>query len=377
MVLLNEILEMNINKYPDFGYYKLHISKIEINITSNPDIAIETCKSLIEGVSKSILNRIDNTFDEKAETSGRNAKSVQQLFKRALEKLSELNEQFESGFVHSSGQIINITSNIRTERGDISHGKSVPKECNSTPEFSALVANMTDLIISYVLKHFFEIDLGYRAKLAYDSAEMESYNIWLDESVVFPITKARYSQLLYENDYDEYESRYTDEYLKPLESDDEQIEKAEGVEIVVDVPLITIETPEELEQSIEADDDKLIGSSSTPILKEKTDAKIQIYLRPTETQPIFIEELINTYDESTYWTEKRRVRLFAFAETEKLIEDKLKALIDDYLFTNKRPFRDKVVESMHEKPSLKDRAITTDALTEKIIALASELNTLV
>lgn len=371
MKMVNEILAKNSSRYPDFGYYKLHVSKIESNIVTNPDIAIETCKSLIEGVSKSILNRIDNTFDEKAETSGRNPKSVQQLFKRALEKIAELNEKFEPGFVHSSGHIVNVTSNIRTERGDISHGKSVPKETSSTPEFSAFVAKMTDLIISYVLEHFFEIDLGYREKFDFDSDEMQPYNVWLDESVNFPIAKARYSKILFEQDYDEYESRYTDEYLKSLENGEEKAGLQE-VEPSDEIPPINIELQKELTVPDEEPENEDIRNAHIERKKRQEEIWVQTYFGPKEVKPI--EELISTFDESAFWTEQRTAQVTSFAEVENINPDGLKAIINNYLFTQKRPFRDEVVTIMNEKPALKDRAKITEELTDRIIAFAKDLN---
>lgn len=368
MKMVNEILEKNLGRYPDFGYYKLHVSKIENNIVTNPDIAIETCKALIEGVSKSILNRIDNTFDEKTETSGRNPKSVQQLFKRALEKIAELNEKFEPGFVHSSGQIVNMTSTIRTERGDISHGKSVPKETSSTPEFSALVAQMTDLILSYVLEHFFEIDLGYREK--FDFEEKHAYNLWLDDSVNFPIAKARYSKILFEQDYDEYESRYTDEYLKSLENDEEKVELQE-IEPSEEKPSINIELKKELTESDEETRNEDFRKAHIERKKRQEEIWYQTYFGPKEVKPI--EELINTFDELAFWTEHRTALVESYAEVGNINPDGLKDIISNYLFTQKRPFRDDVFAIMNEKPALKDRAKIAEELTDKIIVFAKDL----
>ena len=229
------ILHQHKSTYSDFEYYHLHIEKIENNKSKNPDIAIESCKSLIEGVSKSVLNRLDITFDEKKESSGKNPRSVQWFFKKSLEKIAEKSEEFEASFVTSSGQIINIISEIRTKRGDISHGKSVPKLVESSPEFAEMVTNMTDLIVSYTLKHFFQIDTTNKEKLDYfpkdeenpneDEETIIKYNSYLDESQPdFPISTINYSQLLYENDYDEYETRFYDEFLKTLELDEDSDE---------------------------------------------------------------------------------------------------------------------------------------------------------
>ena len=327
------IIRANLESFKEFKYYFLHLDKINKNIETNPDVTIEICKSLIEGVSKSILNRLDNTFDEKKATSGRSSKSVQQLFKMALEKIEDQNYDFEAGYIHSSGQIINITSEIRTERGDISHGKSVPKKIVSTTEFAKLVMGMTDLTISYVLTSFFKIDFSYKEKLNY--LNIEDYNNWLDENTDFPIKKAKYSQLLYENDYDEYESRYSDEFLKS----DEIEEKVTELE------------PESKE--------------------EKAQDKFETKEPKTE-----IKKLVGTFDEAAFWTGTVNEQTEVFAEKEKLKSGALKKLISDYLFSNKEPLRDEVSKVMNEKPSLKERAKTIDELNEKITAFANDLKKL-
>lgn len=314
-----KILEKVIKKYPDFEYYNLHLDKIENNIDKNPDISIEACKSLIEGISKSILNRIDNTFDEKKETTGRNPKTVQQLFKRALEKIAENNMKFEPGFIHSSGQIINVTSEIRTERGDISHGKSVPKKVSSTPSFARLISNMTDLTVSYVLEHFIEIDLDYRNKLDYNTKEIKLYNDWLDENVEgFPIKKAKYSQLLYENDYDEYENIYYSDYLRSKDS----------------------ELDEKLEQKI-----------IIPIETEKIKTELH---KPKVSVTRKVQELTNTFDEQQFWTDPREKEFAEFCEQFNLIQEATKQVIEDYLAFSRTPRRDEAIEIMNSKPPLKD-----------------------
>jgi len=356
-----KILIENKKKYPDFEYYNLHLSKIQKNVIENPDIAIETCKSLIEGVSKSILNRLDVTFDEKTATSGRNPKSVQQLFKLALEKVAEQNENFESGFVHSSGQIINITSNIRTERGDISHGKSVPKTNNSTSEFSSMVSKMTDLVISYVLKHFFEIDLGYKEKLNYEDREMEAYNYWLDDNTYFPIKKAKYSQLLFENDYDEYEIRYSDEFLKLGEDEEETEHKDKTVEVEIN----TIE--EEIAEM--STTKKEFEKPSKPPSKIGGFFNFDSGMKEKK-EPV---DLVNTFNATTFWTEEANKQLELFAESINLKAEKLKNLINNYLFTEKRSIRDEVVAAMNKKPTLVERRTIIEPLIDKIIKFANDL----
>ncbi len=332
------LLHQHKHTYSDFEYYHLHIEKIENNKSKNPDIAIESCKSLIEGVSKSVLNRLDITFDEKKESSGKNPRSVQWFFKKSLEKIAEKSEEFEASFVASSGQIINIISEIRTKRGDISHGKSVPKLVESSPEFAEMVTNMTDLIVSYTLKHFFQIDTTDKDKLDYfpkdeenpneDEETIIKYNTYLDESQPdFPISTTSYSQLLYENDYDEYETRFYDEFLKTLQPDEDSDET-------------------------EKEEPKVIVEVSNPT----------------------IENLVKEFFADVFWTDERNAELTVFSEKENLKEAELKQVINFYLDEEKEPFPDSVKETMIDRPSLLEFRKIKKELTQKIIEFAKYLN---
>ena len=95
-----------------------------------------------------------------------------------------------------------------------------------------------------MLKILFQIDIPKTGRIAYDDKKMEEYNIWLDDSTEFPIKKAKYSQLLYENDYDEYESRYSDEFLKTDETEGEVEEEPIETEIPEKV-VVEVEKPKD------------------------------------------------------------------------------------------------------------------------------------
>lgn len=328
MDAVKNLLKLHKKSHSDFQYYQLHIDKIEENRSENPDIAIETCKSLIEGVSKTILNNLDVTFDEKRETTGRNPRSVQWFFKEALKKISENSEDFESGFVQASGQIINITQSIRTERGDISHGKSVPKLVESTPEFADMIVNMTNLIVSYTLKHYFEIDQESDGELDYYSEKLEDYNTWLDDSQPdFPIAKATYSKVLYDNDYDEYENRYTDEYLRSTE---------ELPEEEVDEPKGKLETR------------RITGGDIVKILS--TD-----------------------FNEDTFWTAGRLEMLKGLTKNYQFKFEESKTVIEEYLFTDKDPLPDEAVKVLKERPSFKERKEKIEFAISRIRMIAGIL----
>lgn len=67
-------------------------------------------------------------------------------------------------------------------------------------------------------------------------------------------------------------------------------------------------------------------------------------------------------------------QLSAFSDFYQVEEHGLNKIIEDFLFTEKKPFRDEVIKIMHNKPPLKNRAEVIGSLTDKIITLAKIIN---
>jgi hypothetical protein len=192
MQLVRTLIIDNNEKYEHFSYYETIIDVIEQNAVTQPDICIESCKSLIEGISKSILKNLDTTFNQE-EVDGLN---FQSLFRKAMFKLSEHKEEIEIDFIHRAASLIHILGEIRNKRGDISHGKLAPKELFSYAQFSKLVMQMTEGIVFYVLEQFFSLDLSFKEEIKYE--DNMDFNQWLDESN--PIGNLSYSKALFDQD---------------------------------------------------------------------------------------------------------------------------------------------------------------------------------
>jgi hypothetical protein len=58
-----EILKKLESYYLNIDYYYAIIDVIEGNADLNPDISIESCKALLEGLSKFIWRQIDKSYD--------------------------------------------------------------------------------------------------------------------------------------------------------------------------------------------------------------------------------------------------------------------------------------------------------------------------
>ncbi|MDN6281246.1 MAG: abortive infection family protein [Psychroflexus sp.] len=334
------VITANLSSHKDFEYYFSIIDIAEDSVNEKPDVTIDCCKSLIEGVAKSILITLDNNYKKNNKLV--DGVKASKLFDKAIKLISKYDQSLigkETDFLSKSRELVDVIIGIRNDRGEISHGKFTPKpnEIISTSEFGLFVINLTDSIVSFMLKILFQIDLPQTERLIYEDEEMEAYNTWLDDSTDFPIKKAKYSQLLYENDYDEYESRYSDEFLK---TDDIE-------EVVVEVEK---EQPDKIE---------IPAKEAVEAVEEKPKKEIK--------------RLVNTFDEDAFWDEPTTGKVSTFAEEESLKYEELRELISDYLFSDKKPLRDEVANAMNDKPTLKDRAKVIEPLTEKIIVLADEL----
>lgn len=192
MKLVKTLITENGEKFAHFSYYETVIEVIEQNVLTQPDICIESCKSLIEGISKTILKALDPAQTDKAI----NNKVFKDLYREALAALARHNPQMESEFVRRSVGVIQVIGEVRDKRGDISHGKMAPKELASYVQFSKLVMHMTEGIAFYMLQLFFDIDLAFTEAVTYK--ENKEFNDFLDREN--PIVGLSYSRALFDQD---------------------------------------------------------------------------------------------------------------------------------------------------------------------------------
>lgn len=202
MKLTRHIIDSHVEVFDNFQYYHTILDLIESNLESNPDISIESCKSLFEGVSKSILSHLDTYYSP----SENEEKTVQQLVKKMLKKLKECIEIEELNYI---SVFVSEIGSIRNKRGDISHGRPSPKEISSDVGFATMIANSTDNFVSYILKLFFSIEIASDKQYNYN--DYEEFNEWLDEQDSAGFLR-RYSLALFETDYVRYEQELQNFY---------------------------------------------------------------------------------------------------------------------------------------------------------------------
>jgi len=189
-----EILNLLKSQYSNIDYYNIIIEKIEENVNSHPDIAIESCKSLLEGISKFILKQLDNFYD----SSIIDKTDFHPLVRQAMFKLAEYNEDVEVDFINKVNKLIVCVGEVRNKRGDISHGKLSPKEYFSDVHFSSLVVNMTDNVLSYILICFSKLEIA--KELEYE--DNPDFNEWFDSLNSFG--SLSYSKALFNQDLEVY-----------------------------------------------------------------------------------------------------------------------------------------------------------------------------
>jgi hypothetical protein len=202
MQLVRTLINENSEKFGHFSYYETVIEVIEQNVLSQPDICIESCKSLIEGISKTILKALNPAQTDAV----LNRKVFKDLFREALAALAQRNPTMEAEFVRRSVGVVQVIGEIRDRRGDISHGKIAPKDLASYAQFSKLIMQMTEGIAFYMLDQFFAIDLTFTEEVKYE--DNVEFNEFLDRRN--PIDRLSYSKALFAQDNVSYGEQLLD-----------------------------------------------------------------------------------------------------------------------------------------------------------------------
>lgn len=202
-----DILKLLEGRYSNIDYYQSIIQKIEENVESHPDISIESCKALLEGLSKFIWKQIDISYDALVADK----MDFHPVVRQAMTKLADLNEDIELDFVNKVNKLIVSIGEVRNKRGDISHGKLSPKEYFSDSQFAQLVMNITDNMLYYILHSFSKVsvikELEYEDNL--------DFNEWLDNEN--PFGSLSYSKALFDQDTVAYEEELQN-YLETKET---------------------------------------------------------------------------------------------------------------------------------------------------------------
>jgi len=188
--LKNEIHRV---KRHNLEYYHSHLTLIEEYIEEKPDISIETCKALIEGISKLALHLLAQEPIDSHKDAG-----LSDLFKRSLSKLQEGRGYSDVDLVKRLGSVIHYIGEIRNSHGDISHGRASLKDQVNDADFAEMIIGVTDNLCTYMLRR---LDQLCEEEVLYDGNP--KFNDHLDEQ--HPLGGlVLYSKALFEQEFETY-----------------------------------------------------------------------------------------------------------------------------------------------------------------------------
>ena len=183
-------------------YYESLFDVVETYTEEKPDITIETCKSIIEGISKLILHVLTQEPLHDLE----NSTDFQHLFKTALQEIqNRSHNSFEGDLTKRLGSVVHRIGEIRNNHGDISHGKASLKEQVNDSDLSEMVIGFTDSIGSYMLRKLDQIVVDDEVEFDANHA----FNEWLDDLYTLE-GNLKYSKALYEQDPISYKEQLGD-----------------------------------------------------------------------------------------------------------------------------------------------------------------------
>jgi len=226
-------------RYTNFEDHRVYYYAIDKKITA--DNCIETCKSLIEGIAKTVLSQIDlrrkavrerfethelKSLDSTFDKMTGNGEYFPVLFRQSILILSNYHQACQKELMNSLGKdFCKYLTRVRNARGDIAHGRAAPKTDKSSLDLAFMIENITDLIVFHMLEVLSLIDVSTTDEVAQDQAIAESFmfkedfeleaiserertsrdfNDYLDKLYPFE-GKARYSRALYDQFPEDYE----------------------------------------------------------------------------------------------------------------------------------------------------------------------------
>ena len=203
-------LRDNITKLPSFSIFEKHVSTIEQTVETNPSLCVETCKSLIEGICKSILtNRgIDYAKFEK----------FQALVKGTILEMSSGIDTFQTEMSELSKRIspiVQYIAEIRNNNGFASHGQDL--NMSMVPYSLALLCMKTTDVLCGFLLHFYITHTDKKdSRLRYE--DLKEFNDYYDSGTPLQLNGIELSAslALFHQDYEAYKAEYYS-YLDDIE----------------------------------------------------------------------------------------------------------------------------------------------------------------
>ena len=141
-------IKENISKMPSFNAFNRHVSTIEESVEMNPALCIDTCKSLVEGICKTILTNKNTNYSQDAK--------FQVLVKQTVEALMlsvESHKERYSELARRISSVMQEISEIRNKSGFASHGQDI-KSFSVNYSLALFAYKISDAIGGFILHYY-------------------------------------------------------------------------------------------------------------------------------------------------------------------------------------------------------------------------------
>lgn len=214
----------------DFTYYQKHCQEIDRHLSEEPDIAIECCYTLIQGLCAIAYFRHDPDPTEKIwekMSLGAQLKTAILLldifsdkhgeqFRAGMPKIAEVigrnrgdkleNVPSDALLHQGASNIAEMIGTTRNKRGILCHGRNLPRPHTSSEAEARFICHYTQglalLLLDGIGRRAREVEASCEESLRYD--DNVDFNEWLDQQGE-GIGNAPYSYLIYTHDLDRYE----------------------------------------------------------------------------------------------------------------------------------------------------------------------------
>lgn len=200
----------NIDGIPSFSPYIDHVELIENSVNTNPTLCVETCKSLIEGLCKTILNNKAVLYRSDISFNG--------LVNQTISVIINSDESFRDDLTELGRRIASVSQKLgelRNNAGFASHGLDVlnPKLTETVSLFSYKI---TDTIGGFILRCYANNRLVSKdSRIHYDDCKPFNEKFDTENPLNIGIIELSASKILFNEDYDAYLESYY-EYLDEL-----------------------------------------------------------------------------------------------------------------------------------------------------------------
>ncbi|MDD3607482.1 MAG: hypothetical protein PHQ20_01650, partial [Candidatus Moranbacteria bacterium] len=177
MKLLEEFILNNLKNYPEWAEYNdVILDFISSHKQKRPDMCVEGCKSLIEGISKFVYF---NSGDDSKNLNNWKHLQLVDKNKKCLEVLKL--DGYEGEFLRENLDLILKLGQVRNERGDVSHGQAYPKDSYSGEDFAKFIASWTEGLCYFLLSNFVAFKQKQKEdESSYTDEQFKEFDNYLD-----------------------------------------------------------------------------------------------------------------------------------------------------------------------------------------------------